>query len=258
VTAPGLASRQDAPRRARSFGFASALGPALAALAATLAGCGSGHGAPADAPEDPDAPAPDATPDAAPACPKVLFNGDIVTTVESQGWSVVMQAPASLTYGTGHVRLETSTAVGATSGGQLLLHRPGALPPPPFRFRVELLVERVSAHNASDSAAAILGSFTPPFGGLNERSQMIYLDAGKLGWADDTQSFTKPIADNAYHMVELAVAADGAAQVTFDDAAQVLVRAGFVSNGTIAIGDQTNDASLDSAIQIRKVELLCP
>jgi hypothetical protein len=97
------------------------------------------------------------------------------------------------------------------------------------------------------------------FGAINERSQMIYLDAGKLGWADDSQSFTQPIADNLFHAVELAVAADGAAQVTFDDdAAAVLVRAGFVSNGAIAIGDQTDDASVDGAIQIRKVELLCP
>jgi hypothetical protein len=199
----------------------------------------------------------DAAPDAA-TCPKTLFDGDIGMTVESQGWSVVMMAPASLTYGTGYVRLETSTPVGGTKSGQLLLHRPGALPPPPFRFQVELLVERVSAHNTSDSGAAILGSFTPPFGAVNERSQMIYLDAGQLGWADDSQSFTQPIADNLFHAVELAVAADGAAQVTFDDAAAVLVRAGFVSNGAIAIGDQTNDASVDGAIQIRKVELLCP
>lgn len=225
------------------------------AAAAALLGCGEVKNDPADAPAGSDAALADAAPDAAANCPRTLLIGG--TMVEPQGWSVVMQPPASLTYGPDYVRLETSTNMGATSGGQLLLNYPGALPAPPFRLQVVLLVERVNPHNSFDSAAAIMGSYTPPFGAGNDRGQMIYLDGGAIGWADDTQAFTTTITNNAYHTVELAVDASTAAQVKIDGVA-ALTRGGFVSNGAIAIGDQTNDALVDSAIRIRSVTLLCP
>ena len=119
------------------------------------------------------------------------------------------------------------------------------------------LVERVSPHNQYDAGAAIMGSYTPPFGAGNDRGQMIYLDAGALGWADDAQMIPTSIANNAYHTVELAVDASMGAQVKIDGVA-ALSRSAFVSNGAIAIGDQTNDANVDSAIRIRSVTLLCP
>ena len=220
-----------------------------------LLGCGEVKDGPADAPAGVDAPAVDAAPDA-PACPKTLLVGG--TMVEPQGWSVVMQAPAAVTYGPDYVRLETSTPAGAGTSGQLLLNFPGALPPPPFRLQVVLLVERVNPHNTSDAGAALMASFTPPFGAGNDRGQMIYLDGGAIGWAaDDTPAFPATITNNAYHMVELAVDAGGAAQVKLDGAA-ALSRGGFVTNRAIAIGDQTNDAAVDSAIRIRSVTLLCP
>lgn len=222
----------------------------LIAVAALL-GCGEVK----DGPAGPDAPAVDAGPDA-PACPKTLLVGG--TMVEPQGWSVVMQAPATLTYGPDYVRLETSTPAGAGTSGQLMLNFPGALPPPPFRLQVVLLVERVNPHNQFDSATAIMASYTPPFGAGNDRGQMLYLDGGAIGWAaDDTPAFPATIANNAYHTVELAVDAGGAAQVKLDGVA-ALSRGGFLTNRAIAIGDQTNDAAVDSAIRIRSVTLLCP
>lgn len=227
---------------------------AAAAAAAALLGCGEVKNAPADAPAGSDTGVIDAVSDAA-ACPRTLLIGG--TMVEPQGWSVVMQPPASLTYGPDYVRLDTSTPAGMTTSGQLLLNYPGALPAPPFRLQVVLLVERVNPHNGFDAAAAIMGSYSPPFGAGNDRSQMIYLDGGSIGWADDTQAFTTSVANNAYHTVELAVSASTAAQVTIDGV-PALGRNGFVSNGAIAIGDQTNDASVDSAIRIRSVTLLCP
>ena len=219
-----------------------------------LLGCGEVKNEPADAPAGNDA-AVDAAPDASAACPRTLLIGG--TMVEPQGWSVVMQAPASLTYGPDYVRLDTSTLTGATTSGQLLLNYPGALPAPPFRLQVVLLVERVNTHNSFDSAAAIMASYTPPFGAGNDRSQMIYLDGGSMGWSDDTQAFTTSIANNTYHTLELAVNAGSAAQVKVDGVS-ALARNGFLSNGAIAIGDQTNDMSVDSAIRIRSVTLLCP
>lgn len=215
-----------------------------------LLGCGQVQNEPADAPAQGDAAPVDAM-----GCPRVLLIGG--TMVEPQGWSVVSQAPSALTYGPDYVRLETSTTTGATTSGQLLLNYPGALPAPPFKVQMVLLVERVNPHNTFDAGAAIMGSYTPPFGAGNDRGQMIYLDGGSLGWADDAQAFTASITNNAYHTLELSVDASTVAQVKIDGVA-ALTRNGYISNGAIAIGDQTNDQGVDSAIRIRSVTLLCP
>jgi hypothetical protein len=199
---------------------------------------------------------PDAAIDGAGCQPKVLLAGG--TDVAPQGWAIVMQAPASITDGPDYVHLMTSMAAGATTSGQLLLHYPGALDTgQPFKLQVVMLVESVDRHNQFDSAAAIMGSFTPPFGAGNDRSQMIYLDSGEVGWADGTQAFTASVTDNAYHTYELSVDAGNVAHVSVDGV-PALTRTGFVFNGAIAIGDQTNDANVDSALRIRSVTKLCP
>jgi hypothetical protein len=207
--------------------------------------------APADAPTD----AGNDAPSDAPTCSDtVLLAGG--TDVEAQGWSVTMQAPATLTYGADDVRIATTTTGGI--GGQLLLVRAGALTPGmPFRLEVVMQVEAVNAHNAFDAAAAILGSFTPPFGVGADRGQMIYLDAARLGWADDSSAFTAAITDGAFHTYVLAVDASGTATVSIDGT-PALIRGDFVTNGTIAIGDQTNDPDVDATMRIRSVSLLCP
>jgi hypothetical protein len=202
---------------------------------------------------------PDAAVDAAidsPVCmPQVLLNGAM--PVGPQGWATVMQAPSMLTYGPDYVRLETTQ--GQTTSGQLMLNYPGALTAnQPFKLQVVLLVERTSPHNLFDAAVAIMASYTPPFGAGNERGQILYLDGGAVGWAaDDTQAAQVAIANNVYHTVELAVDAAGMATVSIDGA-MLLTRAGVTTNGAIAIGDQTNDANVDSAIRIRSITKLCP
>jgi hypothetical protein len=217
------------------------------------AGCGSGKHSVSDANTSADS---TSEIDAAGCQPMVLLAGG--TDIGLQGWATVMQGPASLTYGTGDVQLETSTASNATTSGQLLLTRSSAVDPgTPFKFQVEMLVESVNPHNQLDSAAAIMASFTPPFGLGTERSQMIYLDAGKVGWADDTQSFTVPVTNSAFHIYELSVDANKVAHVSVDGV-QALTRAGFVENGVIAIGDQTNEPNIDSVLRIRSVTKLCP
>lgn len=217
-----------------------------------IAACGSGKHPAADA-----GPIADAAGDAAPTCqPTQLLTGG--TDVAAQGWSVVMQPPATLSYVQDYVKLQTSTSTGAGAGGQLLLDHPGAVEMgKPFKIQVVMLVEAVKPHNPFDSAAAILGSFTPPFGAGNDRNQMIYLDSDKIGWADGTQSFTVAVTDSAYHTYELSVDAGGAAAVTIDGA-QALTRTGFTTNGAIAVGDQTNEANVDSTLRIRSVTRLCP
>jgi hypothetical protein len=229
---------------------------ALFCVVAAL-GCGSGtHGMLPDAGviDDPDA-AVDAEVDAAGCQPKVLLAGG--TDVAAQGWTTVMQAPATLSNGTDFVRLQTSTAVNGRTSGQLLLRYPAAFDVgQPFKLQVVMFVESVNPHNQLDSAAAIMGSFTPPFGAGNDRGEMIYLDSAAVGWADDTQRFAAPIVNGAYHTYELSVDAAGVAQLTVDGIA-ALRRTGFVFNGALAIGDQTNDPNVDSAIQIRSVTKLC-
>lgn len=223
---------------------------ALLASAAASA-CGSVHQAATDASPAADAPVPDAA-----TCPTSLLTGG--TDVAAQGWSVVMQLPAMLSNGPDYVKLQTSTSTNATVSGQLLLNYPGAVEAgKPFKIQVVMLVEAVNPHNPLDSAAAILGSFTPPFGAGNDRNQMIYLDSGKIGWADDAQSFAVTVTDNAYHTYELAVDAGGTGTVSVDGT-HALTRTGFITNGALAVGDQTNDPSVDSTLRIRSVTRLCP
>jgi hypothetical protein len=224
----------------------------LVVVVVCAAGCGSSPGKPADA-----SPAPDGLEiDAAPACQPTLLTGG--SDVVAQGWSVVAQPPDTLSLGPDYVRLQTSTVSGARMGGQLLLSRAAAVPADQaFTLRITMLVEQVNPHNPSDSAAAILGAFTPQYGVGVERDQMIYLDAGAIGWADGSGTFPINVVDGAYHTYELAVDADHMARVRVDGV-MALSRAGFQVNGTIAVGDQTNDANVDSALRIRSITKLCP
>lgn len=194
--------------------------------------------------------------DAATCTTKDLLVGG--TDVTAQGWTVVKQDPATVSNGADYVKLETSTNGGATTSGMLLLTKANAFEVgKPFKVSVEMMVESVSTHNKYDSAAAILGSFTPPFGVSADRDQMIYLDGAAIGWADDSQSFAATVTNGAYHTYVLSVDAAGVATVTVDGAA-ALTRNAFVTNGTLAIGDQTNDKDVDAVVRIRSVKKLCP
>jgi hypothetical protein len=182
------------------------------------------------------------------------------TDVIRQGWSVAQQPPATITYGTDYVHLETSTPAGARSGGQLLLYRAGVVETgKPFKIQVEMMIESVTTHNQYDTAAAIMGSLTGPVGNPAERGEMIYLDSNQIGWADDTRvgsPFNVATTDR-YHVYELSVDASNTAHVTVDGTA-ALTRANFTTNGTIAVGDQTNDPGVESKLRIRSVKKLCP
>lgn len=228
-----------------------------------LAGCSLAFGCGSSDPAEPDAridapvdAAIDAAPDGPPACqPTVLLAGG--TEVAAQGWLIVTQQPSTMTYGADYVQLTTSTAPNARTSGQLLLHRAMAVTAgQPFKLEVVMQVESVSTHNTLDSAAAILGGFTPSFGNQAERSQMIYLDSARVGWADETQSSAFAVTDGAYHTYLLSVSAAGAAELRIDGTV-ALTRAGYSVNGTIAVGDQTNDPNVDSVTRIRSVKLLC-
>lgn len=195
----------------------------------------------------------DATVDAVPCNPVILAGG---TDVAAQGWGITQQGAATISYVAGGTQLATST--GGSTGGQLLLTLANAVQPgTAYTLQVELTLTAVNAHNQFDSAAAIMGSFTAPAGTPTERGEMIYLDANAIGWADNTQAFAVALADGNVHTIELAVDAAGAATVKVDDVA-ALSRAGFATNGTIAIGDQTNDPNVEATMVIKSVKRLCP
>jgi hypothetical protein len=100
------------------------------------------------------------------------------------------------------------------------------------------------------------GHYTPPLGAAVDRGQMVYLDAARIGWGDDT-AMHAVATTGAFHDYVLAVDAAGTARVTVDGV-PALTRNGFVTNGTIAVGDQTNDANVDSTLRVRSIVLLCP
>ncbi len=176
------------------------------------------------------------------------------TSVASQGWSVTGVGARSLTDDGGVITLTTSTVSGA--GGYQLLSRRISPGGGPFTLRVEWHVDAVNAHNPSDSAAAILGSFNPPFGDVPERSQMVYLDAARVGWADDTQFSAFNNLDGGFHVYELAIDADAGARFSVDGL-PMLSRGNFQTNGVIAIGDQTNEPNIESTLSLRSVTLSC-
>jgi hypothetical protein len=215
--------------------------------ALVLVGCGSKMDAGGDAAVV-DAAVIDAAPDA--CVPTALLVGGM--DAAAQGWTVVMEPPATLTYGADYTELLTTTPSGGRTGGQLLLSRALA---PPFALEIVMQVVASAPHNPLDASAAILGAFTAPFGSQTERSQMIYLDAAALGWADDTQRTPADLTDGRYHTYVVTV--DGAAARVILDGYPALARADFGPGGTIAIGDQTNDARLDSTLRIRSVRQLC-
>lgn len=202
-----------------------------------------------------DAPPAD-TPIDEPACqPRTLLVGG--TDVVAQGWTTVTQAPFTLTYGADVTLLQTTTPASG-SGGQLLLRYANALDVAlPFALEVVMQVERVDPHNPLDSAAAILGSFTAPFGSSSDRAQMIYLDSDKIGWADDTQQFAVAVTDGAFHTFVLTVDGPSGTATVSVDGVPALTRANFVYNGTIAIGDQTNERNMESSLGIKSIRLLC-
>lgn len=177
----------------------------------------------------------------------------------TQGWTIVsVGQPASLTLGADYTRLVTATTSGGRVSGQQLLSLANAVPAGrAFGIRVVLQLEAVNGHNSLDSGAAIMGSLTGSGGGTTDRSQMIYLDADRIGWADDTASFPFALTDGAYHTVDLVVAEDRKATVTIDGAV-ALTRNNFTTTGTIAVGDQTNDPNVDGTMRVRSVGKICP
>jgi hypothetical protein len=259
-----------------------ALPPGFLALLFCLSGCGGvqdsddggseadagdggdgGDGGDAlDAGDEPDAADDGGEADAAPpdaAClPRAIFLGG--TDPVEQGWTVNTGGSGTenlSTAGPSITEIATDTTVGP-SGGMLLLSLADAVEPgEPFAIELVMRVLRVDPHNSFDGAAVLMGSYQGGFGAGPDRAQMLYIDPDAIGWTDDTQSAAAASIDGEFHTYVLAVDAAGNATVS-RDGVSLLSRAGFVADGNIAFGDQTNDGNVDAQLWIRSLSLLCP
>lgn len=188
--------------------------------------------------------------------PTVLLTGG--TDVVAAGWTVVGSGPSAVLSAPGADITQLATATVGSNGSHLLLsHAQLPTAGEPLALELVLKVVAVGNHDPLDAAVAVLGAFTAPFGLPAERAQMFYVDSDEVGWSDGAQSAAANAVDDTFHTYVLRVDAGGTANV-YRDGTLLLTRTSFTLNGTVAIGDQTNEPGIDSTIQIKSVRRLCP
>jgi hypothetical protein len=181
------------------------------------------------------------------ACqPATLLVGG--SNIAVQGWRVEASGSATISYGLGYTELRT------TGNARQLIVLPNAVSTD--RFSVELVLEVIAAggHTPGNASVALMGSFAAPVGSDADRERMIFLDDGAIGFGDGGTSIG--LQTRGSHVYTLERTDDGDVRVTVPG---VEMSTGpYTTNGTIAIGDQTTAAGLDSTIRISRVTRLCP
>lgn len=191
--------------------------------------------------------------DATPPCvAQTILDG--TSTIAAQGWSVASQTGSASAITTDGVLVDFNTT--GLNAQALATKDIGIATGAAYSLEWRLKVIATNGHNQFDAPVAFMASFTPPFGTTTERSQMIYFDAAAIGWADNTQSFAVDTT-SAVHMYRLDVSAAGHAEVRVDGTL-ALIRDGFITTGTVAVGDQTNDVNVDAHFDVYQVRKLCP
>jgi hypothetical protein len=191
--------------------------------------------------------------DATPSCvAQTILDG--TSTIAAQGWSVASQTGSASAITTDGVLVDFNTT--GLNAQALATKDIGIATGAAYSLEWRLKVIATNGHNQLDAPVAFMASFTPPFGTTTERSQMIYFDAAAIGWADNTQSFAVDTT-SAVHMYRLDVSAAGHAEVRVDGTL-ALMRDGFITTGTVAVGDQTNDVNVDAHFDVYQVRKLCP
>ncbi len=232
------------------------------AVAIAAAACGSVANLP-DAGANGDGPGPtvDSPPGSADACTnRVLFDGAVPYT--QQGWVLFSGGPSGVypsPMDPTATQIQTDTDPNGIAGYGLL-SLAGAIPTnAPFRIEWELQVLEVDPHNLFDAGVVLMASYGGGFGQPTDREQMVFLDRDRAGWADESLIVAVNSVDMAFHRYTFTVDAARRATIERDDGAFSLVRDNFTTNGTIAIGDQTNDQGVDGNILVRRITLLnCP
>ncbi|MFT4572473.1 MAG: hypothetical protein ACI8TQ_003180 [Planctomycetota bacterium] len=187
--------------------------------------------------------------------PGVLLSGTVLPDVE--GWVIqtnLMGTPDITTDGTA-VRVNTQVD-SASSPFALVALDTGLEQGTEFTLQWSMTVNAADTHNNFDAGVAVLPSYAgTSFGTSTERGQLIYFDTNEIGWGDLSQSYV--LDTTTLHSYLLSVNDDGDATVSVDGTVR-LDRSDIEISGTVAFGDQTNDADLDGDFSISDIELICP
>lgn len=192
------------------------------------------------------------TPDdaSAGACvPRRLLTGG--QPVEGQGWTIARVGSGTITYGGGMTTLTTTE-----NARQLIVLR-DAFPPSRWALTIVAQVVQSGGCMAGHAAAAFMAGFHDPVGDTADRARMLCVRDDGSAWGDGTVS--TGVGLDTLGQIKLERTANGIrATVQSAGGMSTFSSGGFTSNGTIAIGDQTTNAGLDSTIRIVSVDLTCP
>jgi hypothetical protein len=188
--------------------------------------------------------------DAPSACvPRRLLIGG--QPVEAQGWTIERVGSGTVTYGGGMTTLTT------TSNARQLIVLRDAFPSSRWALTITAQVVQSGGCTAGHAAAAFMAGFHAPVGDAADRARMLCAREDGTSWGDG--SVSTGVAIDTLGQIKLERTANGIrAIVQSAGGMSTLSSSGFTSNGTIAIGDQTTDAGLDSTIRIALVDLTCP
>ena len=197
------------------------------------------------------------------AAPLILYDG---AAAPAAPWGQnIIGSPVVTPLGDGTTAFQTITPVGARSGEANLYSY--TTDTANFIASIRLKVLAVNAHNQLDAGLMFSAYpyFSLPAGNSGSRSSMLYIDAARIGWADDTQS--TPVDTSQFHEYTIRYV-NGALDVFIDTAyadiqsgtaTPVLSRTVATSNTSsadIVFGDQSNDPNVDSHYVVDYVQLL--
>jgi hypothetical protein len=184
------------------------------------------------------------------ACaPRRLLTGG--QPVEGQGWTIERVGSGTVTYGGGMTTLTT------TGNARQLIVLRDAFPPSQWALTIIAQVVQSGGCTANNAAAAFMAGFHDPVGDAADRARMLCVSEALVAWGDGSSS--AGVGLGTLGQLKLDRTASGIRAIVQSSGGQAtLASGGFMSNGTIAIGDQTTDAGLDSTIRLVSVELTCP
>jgi hypothetical protein len=198
-----------------------------------------------DAPPNGDALLVDAPPGV--CAPRRLLAGGM--PVEAQGWAIE-RTGGTITYGAGMTTLTT------TGNARQLLTLANALPATGWQLRIITQVIDSGGCAAGNAAIAFMPSFHPPTGDDADLARMLCLTKTTANFNNGT-SLGVTFANLGQIIIERTAA--GGIKYTLQGSSMASVTFGnFTTSGTIAIGDQTTSAGLDSTFVLVSVDLACP
>ncbi|MEG0112543.1 MAG: fibronectin type III domain-containing protein [Comamonas sp.] len=195
------------------------------------------------------------------AAPLVVYEGSSAPT--SPAWTRTQQGSQVVSSTAGLTRFITKTAAGSrTSEANLYKYATGTNS---FIASIKLKAYAVNGHNSLDAGLmfSVGDDFSLPVGNAAQRAAMLYIDAGAIGWADDTGS----AANDATGFHEYAIRYTNGQLDVFVDTSFDAIIAGTATpklsraqpssgsaQGAIVFGDQTNDPNVDSDFEVEFVK----